>query len=812
MEVPVEFDSKNLMVHPKQPKSASPLGLYTSRSSSWSRSSSSRRQRSPSSEITEGTYTDQIHPDTVRVVMNLTFDGKEIKDFRSPAFEAFPWTKPDKYGQLVPQEFMKEHQETRPELMTKAIYLRYGTCQVKGPSGLEYDSRVSIVKDHEDLSESAIRGICDFISKHPYQDFHLRVYWDYGCAQIKPLTEQQLANSMSKSYAGMIKKEIEQKLVRNFQTQRYIARRDLDVFLDPLVIEQVVKEDETLDLDPEAEARFRARIQSRAPKLFLICLYRHLTMAFLKHLMDAPHDCQDLPKFRPSFGMECQDLRHGCTTHEIKQFVECLPIFFAEKITRDYQYRRLSPSNVLPLHHTGEYDDKIADHARLPLGNGSFGKVYAVKINLAHNDGDVVHGARTAGILHEPLVPAAGYESPDRQFAVKIFDSTDRMAFDQERVMLKHFAEYPHPHIVLHLTSWTQDEAHYILYDRARCNLRTYTTEVRRPDLDRPHVLWFLRQLDGLARAIGHVHYSKRPTLADPTPADEKYGRHNDIKPENILVFERAVNQNPVFKLTDFGLGVFTDAKVGNRSRETANVRGTQTYWAPDHDRKGKISRPFDMWALGCVYLELLVWLFGVFQDNDGPSFETLRQEYPGRVPTAAEDRFWYATGHGRRKEYHLKPAVTALIHELRTKHCAELRAFLHVIDAIEELLDCDPRKRMAADRLMVLLASVVTQAVTDLGKQPDFYLVQHRKNVGEPDSSAASLRLGTERIDPDIGDRSPVSRTPSRAHSISGTAFSHIGAGSSRLPHEGSPGEAGDLGKDLEDLSAPAPPDDTSS
>ncbi|EXJ59855.1 hypothetical protein A1O7_04002 [Cladophialophora yegresii CBS 114405] len=379
--------------------------------------------------------------------MNLTFDGKEIKDFRSPGFEAFPWRKPDDRGQLVPHDFMKEHHETHPELVTKGIYLRYGTCQVKGPSGVEYA----------------------------------------------------------------------------------------------------------------------------------------------------------LHSLRPSL-VQPADMHHrGATT-----------------------------------------------------------------------------GSRRATC---PLVPPS---------AVRLGKS-------------------------------------------------------------------------GRSRPLLYEAHSLEPTLVD-----ENEGRRNDIKPGNILVFKRAVNQNPIFKLTDFGLGAFTDAKAAKTSHKTAN-------------------------------------LFGVFQDNDGPSFETLRQEYPGCHSTAGGDRFWYAKGHGSSKKYYLKPAVTDLPCELRTKHCAKLRAFGHIIDAIEGLLDCGTEKRMRA------AASVVTQNGTDLSTQGDFYRIQHQKNVGKPDSSIALLRLGTEGIDPDIDDRSPAIRTPSRAHSITSSGFSNIGAGSSHLPHEGSPGESGGLGIDLEDLSAPAPPDDKS-
>ncbi len=781
-----------------QPRDHSRLRMSTtSESPSRSRSSSST-QRSPSPDITEDTHTGPLFPDTIPVTLNLTFGGEEIKEFTEKEVKDFHWTDPENYKRLVPDAFMSKLQHAHEELKTQDVYLRYGTCQVRGSTGLDHNSQVSFVEDHEQLGEAAIRGVCDFVAKHPYQHVNLQVYWDYGFAQIKRPTPQQVEEgTYSRNYATMIKRELERKTKKNFLKKDYIPRRDLNVFLNRQVIENIVRNDDSLQfVDDESRSEFIKAIQSHAPNLFAICIYRGLEMNFLKHLMER-HNCQDTLDARPKQNMVCN--RGACTSHAIQQMITCLPMFFAEKIARDYQHRQLSHEKVLPLHDVGG-DDGQGCATRQSLGRGAYGTVYAVKINLAHN---AISRAATLGPAHDLFAPTTSYESPERLFAVKQFSNPK--AFEREQLILKSLADYPHPHIVLHLTTWSQDTAHYILYDLARCNLREYINNVQSPPLSRPHVLWFLRQLDGLAKAIFYVHHFKRPTLSDPKPeADYLWGRHNDIKPENILVFEKAPNQNPVLKLTDFGHGVFTEPK-GDHSVGDPQVVGTETYWPPDQSRNKKTSRPFDMWALGCVYLELLLWLFGFFQEEGRRGFATARLSLPGQNRTARIDRFWYKEKRGMSRHYHLKPAVREAINELKNKHCPQLRAFLRVLEAIELLLDTNPETRMTADGLSIFMSTVVTQTEADLKRHADFYMRQYRRNMGGSD---VPDDLGTERIGPDLADRSPITRSPSfdsgapsRADSMRRSALTHIASAPDVLMHAGPPGQAGGLGRALEDL-----------
>ncbi|KAI0541833.1 hypothetical protein GGR58DRAFT_388469 [Xylaria digitata] len=89
-----------------------------------------------------------------------------------------------------------------------------------------------------------------------------------------------------------------------------------------------------------------------------------------------------------------------------------------------------------------------------------------------------------------------------------------------------------------------------------------------------------------------------------------KYGRHGDIKPENILWYQDPEDELGVLRLTDFGV---SDLKSGmSKSKIQSNIAGTLNYRAPEFDVPGwPIRQSADMWSLGCVYLEFITWLLG---------------------------------------------------------------------------------------------------------------------------------------------------------------------------------------------------------
>jgi len=111
----------------------------------------------------------------------------------------------------------------------------------------------------------------------------------------------------------------------------------------------------------------------------------------------------------------------------------------------------------------------------------------------------------------------------------------------------------------------------------------------------------------------------RRPTIErparlvnEPFNADQvrQWGRHGDIKPENILWYRDAEDENGILKISDFG-----EAELNsrwNKSRRRSKVANTMTYRPPECDLQPKIIRQsYDIWCLGCVYMEFVTWMLG---------------------------------------------------------------------------------------------------------------------------------------------------------------------------------------------------------
>jgi serine/threonine protein kinase len=101
-------------------------------------------------------------------------------------------------------------------------------------------------------------------------------------------------------------------------------------------------------------------------------------------------------------------------------------------------------------------------------------------------------------------------------------------------------------------------------------------------------------QLRGLARALHDFH----------TKSPRKNIFHHDIKPADILV----CGSDNTLKITDWGCAcVKSLTAYAGPGTPTSGNKGNP-YYLPPECRKGPSSRPHDVWSLGCVFLELLIW------------------------------------------------------------------------------------------------------------------------------------------------------------------------------------------------------------
>lgn len=186
-------------------------------------------------------------------------------------------------------------------------------------------------------------------------------------------------------------------------------------------------------------------------------------------------------------------------------------------------------------------------------------------------------------------------------------------------------------HLVDVLTTFKYDNKYHLLFRWACGGNLSSLWEDSKEKLTRDTVCWIAQQCWGLADGLDGIHNAKlsvhevnqvqQPSTGPPSPTagkswfsalrtDQKdCGRHGDIKPPNILWFKQDENKYGLgaLKISDFGLTTFHTALTTQASPRDQNGC-TWTYAPPEYDLKEDISRPFDIWSLGCVYLEFITW------------------------------------------------------------------------------------------------------------------------------------------------------------------------------------------------------------
>ncbi|KAF9765993.1 hypothetical protein IL306_001646 [Fusarium sp. DS 682] len=151
-------------------------------------------------------------------------------------------------------------------------------------------------------------------------------------------------------------------------------------------------------------------------------------------------------------------------------------------------------------------------------------------------------------------------------------------------------------------------------------------------------IKWMLDQMVGLSRALSLL-------------ADNGY-RHSDLKPANILLFPDKYG-NQCLKITDVGVSKVHILATSRRLDGTTAKHTTRRYSPPEFDllfndrepleesKNIELSRKFDIWSLGCVFVEFLIWAklgqqkykdFDQFMGSDGRFWDSRSKDLDVRV------------------------------------------------------------------------------------------------------------------------------------------------------------------------------------
>ncbi|KAF2704369.1 kinase-like protein [Pleomassaria siparia CBS 279.74] len=313
---------------------------------------------------------------------------------------------------------------------------------------------------------------------------------------------------------------------------------------------------------------------------------------------------------------------------------------------------------------------------------------------------DSGQGTPTSMVYKTELHPAH-YRGPKHHgkthhVATKEFRSS--APFLQEKENLATIRRLDHGHLIKHLATYKKDTNYYIIFPWASGgNLRNFWKLKDTRPRDTGLASWSLRQMLGLAGALDALHSVNC--------------RHGDLKPDNILHFQEESEKNE-------GKLVVADVGVSRRHSESTELRhvGTTTkattpsYEAPEafESNSEPRARRYDVWSLGCVYLEFAIWLLH--------DFESINSFYRARNAPSFEfyllDR--HSSSSNRSPEIH--PMVTMALKKLRNDaRCKDGTAFESFLNLIaERLLQIDVNQRAEASEVVEKLHKIVQDVEAD--------------------------------------------------------------------------------------------------
>lgn len=211
------------------------------------------------------------------------------------------------------------------------------------------------------------------------------------------------------------------------------------------------------------------------------------------------------------------------------------------------------------------------------------------------------------------------------------------MYFHQEANSLQVISAIDNPSLIKPIATYTRGDALCFVFPWANGgNLREFWASADQAYRTSDLVLWVLSQLYGLAGGLNALYGENC--------------RHGDLKPENILRFTDNQERGTLL-IADMGLTRFHVAVTQvrqARQAKTATIPGTRRYEPPEVDdrmaEKAR-SRDYDVWSMGCIFLEFLIWLLegqaSLEEFNEPGNFQYFWENHEGafKVHSAVESR-----------------------------------------------------------------------------------------------------------------------------------------------------------------------------
>ncbi|KAF4488648.1 Mitogen-activated protein kinase kinase kinase 6 [Colletotrichum fructicola Nara gc5] len=431
--------------------------------------------------------------------------------------------------------------------------------------------------------------------------------------------------------------------------------------------------------------------------------------------------------------------------------------FLAPVFSREKFHHTLHPDAILPF-----------IWKNIVTKEGRFSKVHQVKIHKGHQK---LLGPRADGTPAHIAIKEILTTDDDEELQQEVEQN-----FKVEADALSDIASLKHKHIIERIAAITRGENRYFMFQWADGgNLRDFWKSHPTPEFDANLVRESVTQLRGLADALAALHNYK----------GEGNYRHGDLKPENILRFEDKTFVGTL-KIADMGLAKrhteATDARLG----PTNTKYGTARYEPPEAvtNKLKARSRLYDVWSLGCIILEYIIWfLYG---------YDGVREFTEALLDDTG--CFYRTEKDGNQTKAEVHPIVVHWMNEL-SKHpeCSKSThtAIRTLLDLVRDrllvvalrpspettsemssavvsvtLADTLEPPQVGAARAKAAAASSALQAILEDGEGNEKYLLSSKNRPGSRRPSAAAIPRSSNTLQVP-GQSKPKPNAPAKDASI---------------------------------------------
>ncbi|KZL81213.1 serine threonine protein kinase [Colletotrichum incanum] len=419
---------------------------------------------------------------------------------------------------------------------------------------------------------------------------------------------------------------------------------------------------------------------SNSRKVFLVLVLLDLSWDIEK-LLDAGLTDSDLPLVKDGhiFMSEFDNGRKFTLPEEwssqmVDQFLDKQWRVLAPVFTASGEHRTFDSQYPLPF-------EKIRENHKF----GGRSIVYHAQIRSSHRENPRTEPYSCEVILKEFMNRSKGDFEAERENLVSI----RRLGNNK--------------HITQYLETFSQGDRSYIIFPVAEGGdledfWETHSSQARNLRL----ALWCLEQMRGLAEGLQVLHNFLN---------NDANCRHGDLKPGNILHF-LADGGDGTLKIADFGISrIHNEATFQRLDKPTTTRSTTPSYEAPEASSNKARSRKYDIWSMGCIFLEFTVWLVH--------GWEAVRQFSSARTsktPRLGEDTSWAHFYQGTGATAVVHPEVFRTLARLKcVPQSARGTALGDLLDTVENhLLIVDFNARFNARDLSQRLGDIVSKARSD--------------------------------------------------------------------------------------------------